>query len=362
MYDPVVSEFLSADPNVQYPYSSQGFNRYIYVNDNPLSLSDPSGYFSLGGFLSTGDPLAAFYPQQYGQVIGVVGPIVGAALNAVPGCQGWCDIVVTAVSQAQAGYLETGSIGVGLRSGVLAGAEAFAFTEVGGAFGTTLSPGELLGRSVVEGLVGGGFSEAGGGRFSDGFLGAFAGSLSSGEIGQIGGNPNAPDYFSAANESARVVASMVVGGSVSRLTGGNFTEGALAAAFQRVFNEDTHAKLAEEARNAAKAQTELVAHLRVVLFRIDQESGLTDSQEQILGAAIDLLNADRASNIMNANIYKNQVDCYGSKCTIDDFYQINHDLQQTPPNYRDIFFNVFYNAHWQYESPSSILKAYEENR
>lgn len=46
VYDPEVGNFLSPDPNVQYPFSSQGYNRYIYVNDNPLSLSDPSGYFS----------------------------------------------------------------------------------------------------------------------------------------------------------------------------------------------------------------------------------------------------------------------------------------------------------------------------
>ncbi len=68
VYDPEVGMFLSPDPNVQYPFSSQGYSRYTYVNDNPLSLSDPSGYFMLGGFLSTGDPLAGFYPQQYGQV------------------------------------------------------------------------------------------------------------------------------------------------------------------------------------------------------------------------------------------------------------------------------------------------------
>ena len=40
---------------VQFPDSNEG---YIYVTDNPLSLSDPNGYFSFGGFLSTGNPLA----------------------------------------------------------------------------------------------------------------------------------------------------------------------------------------------------------------------------------------------------------------------------------------------------------------
>lgn len=163
--------------------------------------------------------------------------------NAVPFCEGWCDIVVTAASQAQAGYLETGSIGVGLRSGVLAGGEAFAFSAVGGAFnsayGADLSSGELLGRSVVEGLVGGAFSSAGGGRFSDGFLGAFVGSESSGLIGEIGGNQNEVSYYSASNRALRVMVAAVTGGTASQLAGGNFSTGALAAAFQQLFNDQT---------------------------------------------------------------------------------------------------------------------------
>ncbi|MGH8321147.1 MAG: RHS repeat-associated core domain-containing protein [Gammaproteobacteria bacterium] len=259
VYDPEVGMFLSPDPNVQYPDSSQGYSRYTYVNDNPLSLSDPSGYFMLGGFLSTGDPMAGFFPQQYGQVIGLVGPIVGAALNAIPVCEGWCDYLVTAVSQAQSGYLETGSIGVGLRSGALAGAEAFAFTYVGGQFGVNPEGGDLLGRSVVEGFVGGAFSSAGGGRFSDGFLGAAAGSLSSGEIAQIGGSPtyNFTTYYSASNRAIRAVVAAVVGGTTSQLTGGNFTEGAISAAFQQVFNEQGEYK--DEQRNAIATLAEAAA-------------------------------------------------------------------------------------------------------
>ncbi|MGH8306686.1 MAG: RHS repeat-associated core domain-containing protein [Gammaproteobacteria bacterium] len=360
VYDPEVGMFLSPDPNVQYPFSSQGYSRYTYVNDNPLSLSDPSGYFMLGGFLSTGDPMAGFFPQQYGQVIGIAGPIVGAALNVIPVCEGWCDYLVTAVSQAQAGYLETGSIGAGLRSGVLGGAEAFAFTYVGGQFGVNPEGTDLLERSVVEGVIGGAFSSAGGGRFSDGFIGAFAGSLSSGEIGQIGGNPNEPGYFSAANESTRVVLSMLVGGTTSHLTGGNFTEGALAAAFQRIFNDDEDARKAEAARKAAEAQTELVANLRQVLFGVDEESGLTASQEQILGAAIELLDANKANSLLTISIRTNETDCGIDKCDIPDIYRIQADLGQTPPNYRDIF-NVFAEVGYRYQSIDDILIAAHES-
>lgn len=44
VYDPAVGRFLSADPNVFYPENMQDFNRYSYVQNNPLSFTDPSGF------------------------------------------------------------------------------------------------------------------------------------------------------------------------------------------------------------------------------------------------------------------------------------------------------------------------------
>lgn len=48
VYDPILGRFFSADPFVQFPASTQGFNRYAYVLNNPLSFTDPSGHF-IGG-------------------------------------------------------------------------------------------------------------------------------------------------------------------------------------------------------------------------------------------------------------------------------------------------------------------------
>ena len=45
IYDPELGRFLSADPTMQHPYSTQGQNRYAYVQNNPLKYTDPSGYF-----------------------------------------------------------------------------------------------------------------------------------------------------------------------------------------------------------------------------------------------------------------------------------------------------------------------------
>jgi RHS repeat-associated protein len=61
VYDPASGRFLTVDPLVPDPSRGQSFNRYSYVDNNPVSISDPSGFdpsyvdnsswgFSLGGF------------------------------------------------------------------------------------------------------------------------------------------------------------------------------------------------------------------------------------------------------------------------------------------------------------------------
>ncbi|MEJ6477041.1 RHS repeat-associated core domain-containing protein, partial [Pseudoalteromonas piscicida] len=45
IYDPTLGRFLQADPHIQAPTNSQSYNRYSYVLNNPLSYTDPSGYF-----------------------------------------------------------------------------------------------------------------------------------------------------------------------------------------------------------------------------------------------------------------------------------------------------------------------------
>ena len=48
MYDAKLGRFLQPDVFVQFPQSTQGFNRYTYVNNNPLSYTDPTGNFLNG--------------------------------------------------------------------------------------------------------------------------------------------------------------------------------------------------------------------------------------------------------------------------------------------------------------------------
>jgi len=48
LYDPILGRFLSADTVVPGAGNMQNFNRYAYVNNNPLAYTDPSGHWSLG--------------------------------------------------------------------------------------------------------------------------------------------------------------------------------------------------------------------------------------------------------------------------------------------------------------------------
>jgi RHS repeat-associated protein len=44
IYSPVGSMFLSPDPYIPHPDNTQSYNRYSYVNNNPLTLVDPTGF------------------------------------------------------------------------------------------------------------------------------------------------------------------------------------------------------------------------------------------------------------------------------------------------------------------------------
>jgi RHS repeat-associated protein len=44
-YNVVLGRFMQADPHIQSPMNMQNYNRYSYVLNNPMSYSDPSGYF-----------------------------------------------------------------------------------------------------------------------------------------------------------------------------------------------------------------------------------------------------------------------------------------------------------------------------
>ncbi|MDQ7015499.1 MAG: RHS repeat-associated core domain-containing protein [Gammaproteobacteria bacterium] len=63
VYDPKLARFLSADPHVQLPDSTQGFNRYAYVQNNPIKYTDPSGFLLSGLWKAVGNMFSAMGSQ-----------------------------------------------------------------------------------------------------------------------------------------------------------------------------------------------------------------------------------------------------------------------------------------------------------
>jgi RHS repeat-associated protein len=43
IYDPTIARVMAADPDTAKPYDLQGLNRYTYVDNRPLDLTDPTG-------------------------------------------------------------------------------------------------------------------------------------------------------------------------------------------------------------------------------------------------------------------------------------------------------------------------------
>jgi len=65
IYDPLAGRFTTADPMMQAPFGlTQGQNRYAYVFNDPINMTDPSGFISTGstgGDITTGAVLGAAY-------------------------------------------------------------------------------------------------------------------------------------------------------------------------------------------------------------------------------------------------------------------------------------------------------------
>ena len=200
VYDPKLGRFLSADPFVQAPANTQSYNRYAYVLNNPLSYTDPTGHF--------------FFALAAAAKIALTEGISVYAAAGWAGAAGFADALVSGASFKDA-----------LRSGVLAGATAGAFVAIGpaaqGGFWTNAV------HTLKFGSVGGISSVLQGGKFGHGFLSAgFSGALSGRLTSVLSGAMN--------EQTASVIAQMVVGGTMSEVAGGKFANGAAYAAFSMV--------------------------------------------------------------------------------------------------------------------------------
>ncbi len=193
IYDPRVGRFLSPDPYVPSPLSTQSYNRYSYALNNPMKFTDPSGFFlkkvfkgikravrKVARFVRRNARVIAAVAAGYYAGVWVSNAIVKSAVSKLVWSPGgmWSGTYINAYNSA-------------LASGAVVGG------AVSGGVSSALSGGDL--RSVLANAVG---------------AGALRG------LGVSAGGQWTPQ---------RVLASSVVNGAVGAVAGGSFRDAALSS-------------------------------------------------------------------------------------------------------------------------------------
>jgi len=170
IYDASIGRFLQADPFIQAPDNSQSLNRYSYVMNNPLSYTDPSGFFFK----------KLFNVLKVAAVIAISVYTAGAASALLAAGYTAAGIGVAAAGGFVAGFIATGNL-----KGALIGAFAAAVTAgLANQAGVTsdLASSEVFASRLKNAvkqrvfmqlrdtIVGGSDSKATGGKFANGAM------------------------------------------------------------------------------------------------------------------------------------------------------------------------------------------------
>lgn len=240
VYDPEIGRFLSADPFVQETHNLQSWNRYSYVLNNPLSYTDPSGFFFSKLFKSIGKALGSLL-RGIGNVLKQVlkSPIFRAIAQIV-GCAAMAfnPVACSALSSLMT-LASGGSVADALKAFVISFAQIGIFSAVGPTLNALQAGNFVLGTVVkagVHGIIGGAASVAQGGSFLQGFAGGAMGAIG----GAIAGSGLVGKYGDgiAGNQLARALISGAAGCAGALLTGGKCAQAAVTAAFASLYNGD----------------------------------------------------------------------------------------------------------------------------
>lgn len=287
IYDANVGRFLQADPYIQAPKNMQSMNRYSYVLNNPMSYTDPSGYF-VKKLLRTisGNPILNAVASGLAYYFG--GPWGAAAYSG-------------AVTWANGGNLTAI-----VKNAAIAYASAEAFEAYGG--------GNDFTGFVTTGAIGGVISVAGGGKFGRGFAAAGVGST----FGSV--------FKGIKNPWIKVLTSAIVGGTASKISGGKFANGAVTAAFAYVFREAAKNKQEQEPQGRVLTADEISEAQSVYGDTIDY------SKVRILNEKYVFFQGENWVMAPDGNIYwpsdcANFVTCQGGRYANTFIHEMAHVYQ-----------------------------------
>lgn len=227
-YNVVLGRFMQADPHIQAPTHLQNYNRYAYVLNNPMSMTDPSGYFftKLGKKLFRG--LIKTSVKIFGaELTNFAGSVFFSWAGLAPGAGYWSYNFTRAMGGTSSGAL---------KGAITATASAIAFNTVG-AQTAAGSFENMLGNAVVGGIM----SDLQGGKFGHGFWAAGLPAGLKGKYGDFGIGT------SADLKPFRVMIAAVIGGTASVISGGKFANGAITGAYTQLFNAEKATSKVEDA-------------------------------------------------------------------------------------------------------------------
>uniref|UniRef100_UPI0024A67658 RHS repeat-associated core domain-containing protein n=1 Tax=Pelagibius sp. Alg239-R121 TaxID=2993448 RepID=UPI0024A67658 len=227
VYDPTLGRFLSADPNVQAPDDTQSFNRYSYVKNNPLSYTDPSGFF----FKKIFKKIASVFKKAFKAAVSFVKRAlqnqfvqvaIQIGINFIPGIGQLGALALSAAFSGLVTLANGGDLGQALLAAGITVATAVltaGVTKLPGLDKLTANA-VIAVKAVAHGAIGGVTSIARGGKFVAGFAASAFGSLSGAVAGRLGLEGPSAIAFAA-----------VSGGIGAELGGGKFKNGAFSGAF-----------------------------------------------------------------------------------------------------------------------------------
>lgn len=220
IYDPLLARFVQADPTLQFAQYTQGYNRYAYVLNNPMTYTDPSGYFVKWMMKKNGtwDVLRAIASVP---ILDAVVTMAVCTVSTPAGC---------AIFIGLKTYAVTGSVGAGLRAGAISFATAQLSAQIGEKFKFAEGGWARFNNIAAHSVMGGIASVLEGGKFGHGFFSSMV-STSMKFIME----PQTGSYGDAVR---RTMIAGMVGGTMSALTGGKFVNGAVSSAIQWWYNAE----------------------------------------------------------------------------------------------------------------------------